>query len=146
MPIKNYTTSVPVDRTIADITKILVRRNATSILTDYDAGEPVALRFQVDYLGKHLHFRLPVNIKGVDAALRAERLRYEDAKVKRIAWRIVKDWVDAQMALIEAGQAELPQVFLPYAVGDNGETFFEKIKRQSFLQLTHKKDDDAKRP
>lgn len=143
MPIKNYTTSVPVDRTIADITKILLKQSATSILTDYQNSLPVALRFEVIQNGRHLYFRMPVNIEGVAAALKRERVYADDAKVRRIAWRIVKDWADAQMALIEAGQASLIEVFLPYATTDSGETFFQKISRQQFLQLTHKKDDVA---
>jgi hypothetical protein len=32
------------------------------------------------------------------------------------------------MALIDAGQAELAQVFLPYAQSASGQTFYEAIK------------------
>lgn len=144
MPIKNYTTSVPVERTIADITKILLKQNATSILTDYQNSLPVALRFEVKLVDRCLYFRMPVNIEGVAKALKRECVHADDAKVRRIAWRIVKDWADAQMALIEAGQASLVEVFLPYATTDSGETFFQKISRQHYLQLTHKKDDIAR--
>lgn len=31
------------------------------------------------------------------------------------------------MALIEAGQAELPQLFLPHAVGNDGRTLYEHV-------------------
>jgi len=41
-------------------------------------------------------------------------------QARRIAWRFIKDWVAAQMALIEAQQATLAQVFLPYAVVAGG--------------------------
>ena len=57
--------------------------------------------------------------------------------------RIVKDWCDSQMALIDAGQAELAQVFLPYAQTADGETFYQKLKGRGFLQLTGPKHDAA---
>ncbi len=31
-----------------------------------------------------------------------------------MAWRIIKDWVEAQTAIIQAGMVTLTQVFLPY--------------------------------
>ena len=45
----------------------------------------------------------------------------------RTAWRITKDWVEAQMAIVETKMVTLPQVFLPYAVTQNGQTVYEKI-------------------
>ena len=36
MPLLNYTTKVPVATTISDITKILVKAGASSIMQDYD--------------------------------------------------------------------------------------------------------------
>src|SRR5947209_7789589 len=30
-------------------------------------------------------------------------------------WRVIKDWAEAQSALIEANQVKIEQVFLPYA-------------------------------
>ena len=45
-------------------------------------------------------------------------------QAEKIAWRILKDWVKAQIALIESGQAELAQIFMPYAKDVNGQTLF----------------------
>jgi len=39
----------------------------------------------------------------------------------------MKDWVDAQMALVESITA--PQVFLPYAIMDDGKTLSEAVAR-----------------
>ena len=44
---------------------------------------------------------------------------------ERTAWRIVKDWVEAQMALVETRMVTVPQVFLPYTLMRNGRTLSE---------------------
>lgn len=136
MPIKNFTTKVSVDQTINDLSKILAKAKASSIMTEYDGGLPSALSFRVNVNGSDIHFCLPVKIEGVTAALKRDREYRDDAHARRVAWRIVKDWCDSQMALIDAGQAELAQVFLPYAQAPNGETFYQVMKGKGFLQLT----------
>lgn len=137
MPIKNFTTKVSVDQTINDIQKILAKAKASAILTEYGPDAlPTALSFRVSVDGKDIHFRLPVKVSGVAAALKRDRAWRDDAHARRVAWRIVKDWCDSQMALIDAGQADLAQVFLPYAQMNTGETLYEKLKGKGFLQLT----------
>ena len=137
MPIKNFTTKVSVEQTINDIQKILAKAKATAILTEYGPdGLPSALTFRVNVNGNDIHFTLPVKVDGVAAALKRDREYRDDAHARRVAWRIVKDWCDSQMALIDAGQAELAQVFLPYATNDSGQTFYERLKVNGFLQLT----------
>lgn len=54
------------------------------------------------------------------------------AKIKdnaaNIGWRIVKDWIEAQCALIEIGMATVEVVFMPYLiVNSSGETLAHKI-------------------
>lgn len=39
MPLLNYTTKVPVDRTISEITKLLTKQGATKVMSDFEAGE-----------------------------------------------------------------------------------------------------------
>jgi hypothetical protein len=34
----------------------------------------------------------------------------------RVAWRIIKDWIEAQLALVESNQAVMAEVFFPYAL------------------------------
>jgi hypothetical protein len=143
MPILNYTTKVPVEQTINDLQKILAKAKASAIMTEYANGLPSGLSFRVNVNGKDIHFTLPVKVDGVAAALKRDRQYRDEGHARRVAWRIVKDWCDSQMALIDAGQAELAQVFLPYAQAPNGETFYQAIKGKGFLQLTGPKHDAA---
>lgn len=38
----------------------------------------------------------------------------DPAQAKRTAWRQILRWIDAQLALIEVGQASAFEVFMPY--------------------------------
>jgi hypothetical protein len=49
-----------------------------------------------------------------------------------VAWRIVKDWTEAQLAMTECGLADTAQVFLPYAQDSTGTTIYENLKMKWF--------------
>lgn len=130
MPIKNYTTSVAEERTVGEITGLLAAKGARAVRIDYDDKQrPASVSFVLLVHELPVPFKLPCNFDGVTRALAAEyksrsaRYRFERnpdtvAQSRRIAWRIIRDWVAAQMAIIEAEQANILQVFLPYAVSN----------------------------
>jgi len=137
MAILNYTTSITTEKTASEIQKKLAMAGAQAVMSEYDEdGIMCAMSFRIN----NLFFRLPINIIGVHNALMDDRnigkrfKTYEQAS--RVAWRIVKDWIEAQIAIIQAGQAELEQVFLPYAQNQNGKTVYEIIKESGFKQIT----------
>lgn len=137
MPILNYTTKVPVDQTINDLQRILAKAKANAVMTEFSSdGMPSGLSFRVLVGENDIHFKLPVDFAGVTRALKRDDEYRDDAHARRVAWRIAKDWVEAQMALIDAQMAELAQVFLPYAQTATGQTFYSQLKQKGFLQLT----------
>ena len=77
-------------------------------------------------------FRLPCDWKPVLHILendpKVPRPRKNREQAVKTAWRIVKDWVEAQMALVETKMVTTQQVFLPYAVMSDGKTLGEKIE------------------
>jgi hypothetical protein len=86
-----------------------------------------------------LTFLLPANIHRVyQVIVRDTRippsLRTKE-QAARVAWRIVKDWIEAQLAMIEAGLVDLEQVFLPYAQDATGRTFYELMRERKFQPL-----------
>ena len=138
MAILNYTTSILPDATIAEISRILARAGARTISVDYDAdGNPVSVAFAVEITGRWINFRLPSNHTGVLAALVKDasipRKFKTEFQARRVAWRITKDWCAAQIAIIEAHQAELAEVFLPYAIMGNGQTLFQQFKTDRLM-------------
>jgi hypothetical protein len=140
MSILNFTTKVPVGKTVKEIEDKLAKAKAEAILKEYDSdGTVAALSFRIATEFGILTFRLPANIQRVYQVVvrdgripRSQRTREQAA---RIAWRIVKDWTEAQLAMIEAGLVELTQVFLPYVQAPNGQTLYELMREQKFQPL-----------
>jgi len=116
---------------------LLVKARANAILTEYGPnGVVAALSFALHVTGRDINFRLPVNVPGVAAALKRDRVRADEAHAARVAWRIVKDWCDSQMALVDAGQAEAAEVFLTYVSLATGRPLYESHKARSIPLLT----------
>jgi hypothetical protein len=138
MPILNYTTKVDSSKTVSEIQSILGRKGASHVSVDYRNAKASAVTFGLSLDGMDLNFRLPCNIDGVSAALKKDgksAAGHDRSQCERVAWRIVKDWVEAQMALVEAGQAEVSEVFMPYAIHSSGMTLFQAMKNRQ-LQLS----------
>jgi len=153
MPILNYSTEVPPERTVSEITQLLVRKGARSITSDFtEQGQIKGVSFVMLVGGFPIRFLLPANVEGVARAMlrekpfnasrsrtRGGKVAY-DAKVRIrarwVAWRILKDWVAAQIALIESEQAEAAQVFMPYAQDDNGRGMYQLWAENNQKRLT----------
>lgn len=135
--IANYSTTVPSMKSIGEIQGILVAHGAKQLLMDYDQKEPVGIAFIAPTPYGDTPFRLPANIDRVQAVLNKERARTKVSHdfAARVAWRIMRDWVRAQMAILETEMVSIDQVFLPYMqVGKQGETLYE-VMLDHHLQL-----------
>ena len=154
MPLKNYSTKIPSERTIAEIEKILATHGVTDIWKKYNgAGQVTAVNFVVDTEFGKMPFRLPMKPDAVQQILKDQK---NSGKLKKIpwrmienmdhahsiGWRIIKDWIAAQMALIEIEMVTIEQVFLPYAYDlVKEETLYDKLKTKRFAGLLADPDD-----
>ena len=136
-PLLNYTTTVDAPRTVAEIEKILVKHGARSFLKNYDdEGCIESVSFLVPHPKGDISIRLPVDPDAVLKVLTRQRVqpRYRDqSHAVRVAWRIVKDWVEAQMAILETEMVKLEQIFLPYVITPSGQTLFEVMDKKGFF-------------
>ena len=147
--IKNYTSTVPVEKTILRIELALVTGGAVGIMKDYKDGELEAISFSIPSPGKRLvDIKLPANVNAVYEVFmssmkrpRAETEKRLRAQAARTAWKLIQDWVEVQMAMIKMRQAELIQVFLPY-VWDGKKTFYGALKEGGFKLLIQGKKDE----
>uniref|UniRef100_A0A6M3JEV1 Uncharacterized protein n=3 Tax=viral metagenome TaxID=1070528 RepID=A0A6M3JEV1_9ZZZZ len=134
MALKNYTSQVSASRSISLIEDKLAHHGARQILKEYTAdGRVACIAFIMHINGIELPFHLPARIEACEKVLKAKVRRPNKATYKRIhdqaertAWKILADWVDAQMAMIELAQVDVLEVFLPY--------LFDRAKRQTFYQ------------
>lgn len=109
MPLKNYTTTVPAMKSIAEIQANLVAHGATAVMTNFASDhEPESLSFVITTPSGNIAFRLPANVKAVAALLlkqltsssyrhwdtesQAQRKQKALEQATRVGWRIIKDW------------------------------------------------------
>ena len=140
MPILNYTTKIEAAKTASEIMALLTRKGVTEILTQYsNEGEIQGLQWRYNTGGGPLTYAMPVNVEGVFRVMTNQNIipgneLSRRAQAKRTAWRNSLHWTQSQLAMVEAGQAELEEVFLPYTVlGDR--TLYRAIAEAGFSVL-----------
>ncbi len=141
MPIANYTTEVPAHRSVGEIQGMLVKKGATHISVEYIAQQPVGLTFLIATKHGEMLFKLPANIAAVKRVLEKQHVRacVDDDKASRVGWRIIRDWVRAQLAFIETEMVSLDEVMLPYLIvgGAVEKTLYQSME-EKHLQLSEK--------
>ena len=153
MALLNYTTKKEASETIGEIQKILSQYDVSGIMTEYEGRQVSSVAFKMIVGGRIMAFRLPCNWRAVQAVLteqnanrgyrrgqyggkyKQKRIDDSDEHAIRVAWRIIKDWVEAQMALIQVHMAPLEQVFLPFAQDHQGTTLYEQLRENRFQGL-----------
>lgn len=140
MAILNYTTTVDAFKTVSEIEYILMKHKARSIMKDYDGESIIGLSFLIDTGVRQVPVRLPVRIDECFEVLKKEKKNSPRSNIKatreqaeRVAWRILKDWVEAQMALLDIQMVRFEEIFLPYIETQNGRTIYEQLEEKQFL-------------
>lgn len=128
----NYTTTIDAAKTAGECTGMLARHGAKSVGLSYDQGDPCGLAFTIASPWGDRSFALPVNVVGTLRALEkgyaaghVPRRQATPEQARRVAWRVLKDWLEAQLALIEAGVAELNEIMLPWMKVDPDRTLYQ---------------------
>ena len=144
MPILNYTTKVDVYSTVGTIQGILVKHGARRIVQDYDeSGHIKALCFSIMTPFGERAVRLPSDSYAVQRVLERQKVNASPEQAERVAWRILKDWIEAQMAILESEMVSMEEIFLPYMVTNNGgQTVFERyVSNQLMLEERNGEDE-----
>lgn len=158
MFLKNYTSNVPVNQTVDRIEKTLIRCGVSAIQKEYGpSGEVAAVVFTIALPeAPKVSIRLPADKNAAQQALwlayadgdklseDGQALRWNAHKKKtrkdfreqaeRTAWKIVQDWVEVQMSMIQMKQADFVQVFLPY-VWDGNQTYYQRLKANGYRAM-----------
>lgn len=140
MPIKNYTTKIAAAQTMGEIQGILASHGARKVMMDFsESGDAEAVTFALMLNNRLVGFRLTAKPEGVIRVMKKEGQNCTKEQATRIAWRNIKDWISAQIALVETEQASMQEVFLPYLVISKGDTppmtLYEQFEQQKYLPL-----------
>lgn len=136
MALLNYTTQIAAMKTVAEVQAHLARAGATGVATEYDDGRPIAVMFRAPTPFGPREFALPVHREKVLAVLKRQKVapKFQTLEqAERVAWRIVKDWVEAQLAIIQTEMVTIDQVMLPYMRTDDGSTVFQRYQQNQLL-------------
>ena len=158
--LKNYTSDVPVSQTVYRIEQLLIRCGVSGISKEYHqniSGKIVALIFSIKLdLGKEWKIRVPVDEEKALQCLwlnyaAGERMNASGSEIlyggrkkkkradfreqaERTACKIMQDWIEVQLSMIQMQQADFQQVFLPY-VWDGTQTVYDRIKSGGYRAL-----------
>jgi len=146
--IKNYTSTVTAGKSVLKIEKCLVDHGAEQILKIYDKQSKIltGISFIINRNGSNIPFQLPARIDRIEKRLKDEVKRpvkgtYEriSEQAERTAWKLLSEWVEIQMSMIELDQAEFVEIFMPYIFDNKSkQTLFEKAKDSNFKMLEYK--------
>jgi hypothetical protein len=139
----NYTTKIPVHQTVVECQSILAVAGASSAQVRFEDGQPAGLGFSLKTPHGVREFTLPVNIDGMQRVLEAAERDGDFASLRkkqgafasreqaaRVAWRVVKDWLEANLALIAAQMATIDEVMLPYLHVDGEKTLWQAYRER----------------
>jgi len=133
--LKNYESSSPLPNIFAAIEKTLTTHGAKQVTREYDNGLITAISFVVDTKRGPLAVKLPARFDRVKEIFDQQGHHYKPEQPYRTAWATIRDWIDVQMALIDWDMVKVEEVFLPYAVGNNGKTLFENFEANGLPML-----------
>lgn len=132
--LKDYTTKVDVFTTLGEIQGMLVKHGAKKVLQEFDdAGNVQSVAFMINTPMDMQAVRLPANVNAVQKTLEKQHVKCDRAQAERVAWRIVKDWVAAQMAIIESQMVAMDEIFLPYMINQSGQTIYQLFVNKQLL-------------
>jgi hypothetical protein len=145
MTVRNYTTKIRTEKTMMEIETILIKFGAQGIYKEYNGNKINGLMFFLKKNNQKIPFKIPMNIEKTRTIISKavnegklpkkyliEPLRSEQGE--RVAWRIIKDWIDSQLSLLEMQFAEATEILLPYAWDVNE----QKTLYQKFNENTNK--------
>lgn len=117
-----------------------------SAVLNFLDGRPSALSFMLVTPHGPRHFTLPVDVDAMHRLLVAQdnagklrsgskATRSSREQAERVAWRVTKDWLAAQLALVASEMASLDQVMLPYLHVDGERTLYVAYREQEAVAV-----------
>ena len=139
--LKNFSTSIEVEKTVMEIERMLTKFGAKKILKEFDQKQRlIGLAFTIETPNGEMPIKLPAKIDKIEQVFKVQVSKgllpkkywgsdWSREQAIRTAWRTLKDWIDAQFALISIEMVKVEEIFLPYTYSARlGQTLFEAIE------------------
>lgn len=139
-----HTTEVEAKKSAAECMALLAEHGAELVAITWERGtrQPSGLKFSIGTAWGTLSYDMPVRLGETEKRLaKAHRERKITAKhtgteqARRVAWRVLKRWLEIQVEYIELGQAELAELMLPWMSTGDGETVWTAFQADRFRAL-----------
>lgn len=143
----NYSTTVAAAKTAGEVQALLAAHGVQRIMIEYDGGSPSGISFEAKTEWGPQAFRLPVDVDAMHRLLVAEKRAgrlpgisapqaQDRGHAEKVAWRVVAEWIRAQMTLVASRMVPLEQVMLPYLVRGDGQTLYVTYRERALRELT----------
>ena len=131
-------TGISAEKTASEISIILSRSNLVKYIQfEYNEGSITGISFIIMAGAKRLPFKLSARwgpvLDAMDNDRRTPRHLCNPDQARRVAWRQLLRWVQAQMALIEIGMVDIKEIFMSYLKVTDGQTLYESLEKKSFM-------------
>jgi hypothetical protein len=139
-PLFAESTDVSVEKSISDITVLLLQAGAVAINQEIEKSKVTGLSFVLPYGAGRIPYKLPIRtgqvfkkLQGTRRNFRSDARERDLERAERIAWRQLFWWLKCQLALIDLGMVESAEVLMPYMLGAGGQSFFD-THRQKLIE------------
>ena len=123
------TTSVPINRTKAEIESTLVKYGASAFMTGWNDKGQATIAFRMR--SRSIRFLMPeILVEKPRRARRGWSSTNATLQAERSAWRSLLLLVKAKLEAVESGFTEFDEEFLPHIVTETGETVFERLRER----------------
>jgi len=131
-------TGISAEKTAGEISQILSRSGLVKYIQfEYDNGDISGVSFIIMNGETRVPFRLPARVDAMLTAMKNDRKTPRHLcnldQARRVEWRQLLRWVEAQMARVETGSADMKEIFFPYLIGTGGKTLYEIAEQNQFL-------------
>lgn len=145
--LKNYSTTASADKSIMEIEYLLTQYGCSDIWKKFEDGQVIAINFVLETSQGKLPFQLPVRILAIREMLKDRKKKGKARGItkqqseslehaRKVGWKILRDWLESQLVLVEMEMVKLEEIMLPYIYDHNqGKTLFEAFEEEGFQGL-----------
>lgn len=140
------TTQISPEKTAIEIQTFLARAGAKQVVSTYNAQREIdGIYFLLAVRGNEFPFKMPVRVDPIFKIINGRRklwtrnqsdnIATDRQTAKRVAWRQLYRWIQAQVAIIDTGMVAADEAFMPYLQVGTGETLYERAMGTGFQAL-----------